>query len=347
MKKHGLLLSFLFTMFLISPLPLAAQIQTGIEGYVYLDSEATPAEGIVIDVHDAHDFYTFLGRTTTNAAGYYAIKLEACGDCYKVHYNTGASSVEYSNYISVWNEGKQTHAEADSISVQSGNRTSLANAILTEGKKISGTVKKEDASPVSKINVSVFYCDENENCELKKNAITDSSGEYSVKGLPSGKYKVFFNALNSLENLISVWYNDALNKEDAELVNLEIVEEVLNINATLATGGTISGTVRNQYGLVKDAWIDVYDNDTNWRGYASTTDGTYTVKGLPDIELKVQFFERTYQNEGAGKQLWYNQTKNVAEATPINVNSTGIDALFEPSKASKLLPAYQQLLLTP
>ncbi len=340
MKKHGFLLSFLFTMFLISPLPLAAQIQTGIEGYVYLDSEATPAQGVWVDVHAAADYNTWITSIKTDADGYYFIPLTACNSCYKVHYNTQGTS--HGSYISVWNEGKQTHAEADSISVQSGNPTSLANAILTEGKKISGKVD-DGSSPINGVVVHIY----NENGNWIKSGTTNTAGEYRIEGLSTGKYNVFFSTLNIPNNFVSIWYNNALNKEDAELVDLEIVEEVFNVNATLATGGTISGTVRNQYGLVKDAWIDVYDNDTNWRGYASTTDGIYTVKGLPDIELKVQFFERTYKNKGAGKQLWYNQTKNFAEATSVAVNSTGIDALFEPGKASKLLPAYQQLLLTP
>jgi hypothetical protein len=353
MKKHGFLLSFLFTMFLISPLPLAAQMQTGIEGHVYLDSEATPAQGVWVDVHAAADYNTWITSIKIDADGYYFIPLTACNSCYKVHYNT--QSTLLNTYISMWNEGKQTHAEADSISVQSGNRTFLADAILTEGKKISGMIKNQNDLPVQGVYVQAY----DQNGNQKKFTVTNAAGAYILEGLFPDTYRLFFNTLYiPQENLISAWYNNELNEGDAALLHLEDVEEISGKDATLYFGATVSGTVTKRVASidtpvpVSGAWIGVYDIDENsnvLRGYRiSDENGSYVITGLPSSSnLFVQFYEKNYRNKGIGRTLWYEQTKKFAEATPVTVNSTGIDALFEPGKASKLLPAYQQLLLTP
>lgn len=329
MKNYKLLTRLLVLIFLATVSPVAAG--TGlIQGKVIEDSTETPIENLWVVLYDSS--HNYIKRIKTNSEGEYRLENIQFGT-YKVRFLT-----QNTVYIEQWYNGKTNIADASLITVNNTNPVNLEISRLLQGGSISGEVT-DGSNGIGNIIVYIYH-----NGIWVRSATTDGTGKYKVTGLSTGDYTVLFGAYNT--PYVSTWYNGK--EEDfADIVPVTAPNDTPGINAVLSIGGTISGTVRNQYGLVKDAWIDVYDNDTNWRGYASTTDGTYTVKGLPDIEFKVQFFERNYKNKGAGKQLWYNQTKNVAEATPVAVNSTGIDALFEPSKASKLLPAYQQLLLTP
>ncbi|GHG47875.1 hypothetical protein GCM10011331_09160 [Flavimobilis marinus] len=90
-------------------------------------------------------------------------------------------------------------------------------------------------------------------------------------------------------------------------------------------GTTISGRVTTEGGdPVAGSWVYAYAPDGQWVGSAPTdASGDYVVAGLtPDTEYTVEFqdYSGTLVNE------YYDDVRNLADATPVPAGSTGIDA---------------------
>ena len=115
------------------------------------------------------------------------------------------------------------------------------NAGLPVGGSISGTVTEDGGGPLADICVDVsdttftFY----------GFGITDSSGNYSVGGLPTASYKVQFYDCGSGTH-IGEWYNDKPDSTSADLVAVTVAVDTPGINAGLAVGADSDG----------DGWSD-------------------------------------------------------------------------------------------
>jgi hypothetical protein len=319
--------------------PVTLSIGASISGTVQkktVNNPAAPLPGAWIDVYDTDE--EFLGYAISGSEGDYTVNGLPNDGRIKVLFH----EENFQNQgigRSLWYDQAENFEEADEVTVDS-----IDIDALFEPGKIFGTVEGEDGKKIEGIAVQFYDIDGN----LIKTALTNTDGEYSIEGLSSGIYRVFFNAFNIPENYVSMWYKDkntiTINDEDEEL-ELDLV--ILSLGVSIS--GTVQKkTVNNPAVPLPGAWIDVYDMNKEFLGYAiSGSEGSYTVNGLPNDGrmFKVLFHEENFQNEGTGRSLWYNQKKEFEEADEVPVDSTDIDALFEPSEAAPLLPMYKLLLL--
>jgi uncharacterized surface anchored protein len=315
-------------------LPLAEAQTTGsITGRV-LDSLNVPVAGLRVDVCAADNMndWKINSIRSTDSNGNYTLPDLAPGS-YKVRYS--AYTVSALGLTTEWYNDKSDFSNATPVTVIAGQTTPLDDALLSAGGSISGVVT--DASGINKIQGVVVYAYNSSN--NWQSATTNSNGAYTIAGLTTGNYTVYFGAFNT--SYISVWYNNKQTQVQADLVSVSAPSNTSNINALLESGGDISGkvTIGSSAGpAVAGAWINVCDSSSTvcdsssstWRGFAKTAaDGSYRVSGLPSSEnYKVQFFEKTVSNAGAGVMQFYNNKQDISSADSVSVGATGINAVF-------------------
>lgn len=203
----------------------------------------------------------------------------------------------------------------------------LLTPALAAAGTIEGTVTDvATAEPIEGINVCAYW--PAGNC-----AVTNANGEYSIEGLESGSYKVEFNGIESGLNYITEYYNNKATFEKAEPVNVFGESVASGIDAALAKGGRITGTVTDE------ATSEPIDGVTVC-GFIIGTDiiscdstdaaGEYAVIGLPtSSSYKVEFDgEPEYELE------YYNNKFSAIKATSIAVTAgattSGINAALAP-----------------
>ena len=209
----------------------------------------------------------------------------------------------------------------------SGNESSPIVIPFLQGG-ISGTVTNGTTGIP---NVSVRIHDANDNQISSVSTVFD--GTYMVSGLPPGNYRVQFVCTGHplfggcAGGYLSEWYNDKPDITSADAVPVTTASTTPGINAVLAVGGRISGTVTNGTTAIQNVTVRVYDAGQTVIGSASTAaDGTYTVIGLSAGNHKVQFDGGStgYMTE------WYNDKPDFtsADTVPVTIASTtpGINA---------------------
>jgi protocatechuate 3,4-dioxygenase beta subunit len=228
----------------------------------------------------------------------------------------GTYKVDFScyglNYIPEWYNDKSTFETADPVIVTVGQTTPDINAQLTEGGIISGVVTGAAEIPLENIRIEA---------RISANVIhsmtyTDSSGHYSLQGLPAGTYKIYF--YNNGQEYFNEWYNNKTTFETAEPLNITAGQTIPNIDAQLAQGGRISGTITDNSGNPIDlVGISIYD--INNQSYASTntnSSGYYITGLLPAGNYKILFVP---PYGGIYLSQWYNNKASFADANEIPV----------------------------
>ncbi|HEX4443674.1 MAG TPA: carboxypeptidase regulatory-like domain-containing protein [Galbitalea sp.] len=228
------------------------------------------------------------------------------------------------NYLPQWWDNQPTEDTAKAITVTSGDSVTGINATLVAGATISGTVTDISGNPVANVNVTATTPDGQSN----EGASTDESGNYSISGLSSGKYTVQFQP--TAGNLVGQYWSDQPTSATANVINVANGDAVDNIDAQLAAGATISGTVSSAAGPLKNATVGAFptDGDPNDGGSATTdAHGKYTIVGLADGSYSVQFsapFNKNFATQ------WWNNADSQANSTAVSVTASspasGIDA---------------------
>lgn len=187
-------------------------------------------------------------------------------------------------------------------------------------------------------------------------ATTNASGEYEVKGLRAGSYKVEFSA-EGTANYVTQFYREAATLASASRVAVVEASTTHEIDAELLAGGKIAGTVTEAEGGAALNGVEVraivFEAGTaRTVGYAATdAGGHYTVEGLESGSYYVDFspgFEgfpggEGFEEEGplfpegvSGRNLvgqLYRGAADFADATLVHVareaSTEGIDAQLQ------------------
>jgi hypothetical protein len=162
---------------------------------------------------------------------------------------------------------------------------------------------------------------------------TGAGGTYSIPGLESGSYKVEFNAIEGGMNYITEYYNDKSSFEKAEFVSVFGESVTSGIDAALAKGGQITGTVTDEAtaepidGVSVCGFIigtDVISCDE------TTATGAYNVIGLPTSS----FYKVEFNGEPEYELEYYNNKFSALKATSVGVIAgavtSGINAALAP-----------------
>ncbi len=209
---------------------------------------------------------------------------------------------------------------ASVVSVTAGETTDGIDAELGVGGSIAGTVTGPDGEPVAGVTVMAL-----ENEMDGRGVDTDELGNYQIDGLTPGDYVVQFNGVG---HLASEYYDGQLTYADADPVTVVAGEVAEGIDAQLALGGAISGTVTDAAGNPRGG-VPVEALDADGAGNFAITDafdGSYTIGGLPAGSYTVEFkgFMLGMVSE------YYDDVTSAADATWIDVEPgqtvEGIDA---------------------
>jgi protocatechuate 3,4-dioxygenase beta subunit len=300
-----------------SQFPSQALAQTGsIAGKVTDSATKAGIADVSVEVYDVNIKNSPISSAATDANGNYTVAGLPSGS-YKVKFESSSTG-----YISEWNLDRTNFCDADAVALTAPN-TRTINAALNTGASITGTVTGTDSDGQGLADVIVEIYDPNNNLISSVSTYTD--GNYIVKGLPSGSYKVRF--VGSGIGYVNKWYTNWTDFCDADAIaltapNIKTINAVLTavvssstttIDATTTTttiapaASSISKTVTNEA------------NETPNINAASTTGGSITgkvidpegdgIKGI-NVDLVDQTTEGlVYQTKTTDDNGGYNLTE--------------------------------------
>ncbi len=309
------------------PVPVSLGVETtsvdaalakggSVSGNVTDEATGDPLDGICVDV-----FGPDFGFTETDAAGDYRVMGLPAGD-YQVSFFDCANSPPV--YASESYDNLPGSRFGDPVPVSLGVETTGIDAMLMVGGTLSGTVTDEATGDPLRVCVSLSGPEFNFE-------FTDVSGGYSFSGLPGGDYEVEFS--DCMDNTYAPEsYDNQIGFGSADPVPVSLGVETTGINAALAVGGTIAGTVTDQDtgAPLEDICVEAVGSDPSLRGFAETdASGDYTITGLADVDYEVSFFDCDSEPSDYAVES-YNDKPGLFSGDPVSVSpgtvTTGINA---------------------
>jgi alpha-tubulin suppressor-like RCC1 family protein len=270
--------------------------------------------------------------TTTNSTGAYSI-LGLAGGEYIVEFYSPAESKLL--YATEYYDGKYSALNAKAVHVVDGEHTANIDAALEAGGNIAGKVTSAvDGSPIEGIEVCFFaYTKELVGC-----AITNAQGVYGTPLLARGTYRVEFTPpLGSDLNYVAQYFDGASASSAAQWVSVAVGATTSGIDAALAEGGRISGTVTQAatHTAIAGALVCALTPQARVDACSVTTNtGGYTIVGLAGGVYKVGFdggepYVVQYYDDKSAFAAAQTITVAVSDTTP------GVDGALESADRSE------------
>ncbi|MBV9607349.1 MAG: carboxypeptidase regulatory-like domain-containing protein [Solirubrobacterales bacterium] len=262
-----------------------------------------------------------LTQTTTAGDGTYRFIVIPPGT-YEVAFNPGGAN---NNYNSAYYGG----ASATKFAVSDGQTTQNINGQLFTGGLITGTVTDSTHHGIAGAYVQITDVNSGNNYY----PTTGADGTYAVDGLPTSTYDVYYGPGGG-QNYVYQYYAGASNAAAEQPVTVTAGQATSHIDASLATGATLSGTVTDAvtHAPVTGANVYVYTYGGNYPDHLNsnraTTDahGQWSIQGLATGTYEVEF--TAYGTNYASQ--YYNDVTGQDPPTPITVvqgtTASGIDA---------------------
>jgi hypothetical protein len=241
----------------------------------------------------------------TDSTGYYSLQVEPGRYFVRVqNAPMGYFTEEYNN--------QSIGSRRDTITVVSDEMRNI-DFYLSNGFTLSGTVRS-DADSHAAVNVDVRI-DQWTGMWWNQAASTstDTSGAYTLTGLSSGTYRLYFSGAG----FITEYYNNKPDQSQADQFNLNA--DTAGFNAYLAPGGIITGRVMAESDSHGLANASIQLSDFNWNGFGGTntdSNGYYTFSGLPTGNFRVQM-----QSAGGYAAEWYNNKTDGWNADTVRVTA--------------------------
>ena len=241
------------------------------------------------------------------------------------------------DYITQYYLGAETFEGSLPVNVASGQRVSGIDAELSKGGEVEGHVTRAlGGAPLAGIEVCAWGV----NSEAMACAETDSGGAYLITGLPIGSFKVGFRATpGSGLNYVTQYYKNETSYEAADPIAVKAEEKQEGINAAMALGAEIEGTVTSgETGAPSgDTLVCAFGEGEEVISCAVTApSGNYTIAGLPTGSYTVAFLAE-------GPAEYYDQAFSESDATPVKVTAPEGDAL----NVDAVLPALPRKIVAP
>lgn len=304
---------------------LDATLGTGasISGRVSVPSDLVGAV-MNVRVQVSTDDYRGSGSVSVTSDGTYTVGGLAAGT-YRVQFVPG-----YGSTLSPeWWDDKSDRDSSTAVVVAAGARRTGIDATLARGASISGTVSVPAGHSANGAQVSA-YSSEYASAAW---AFVSADGTYRLSGLRPGSYRLKF-APGQGSALMPEWYSDKTSYATADPLSVAAGDVRNGIDATLAVGGAISGTVTVPAGTAIGSGsaairVSAYtDGGSSTVGYATVgSDGRYTVTGLADGAYRVFFDAPT----GSGLvDEYYDDARSYTSSTLVTVTGgttrTGVNA---------------------
>ncbi len=258
------------------------------------------------------------GSTTTTSTGAYTI-TGLVSDTYTIEFSPSSYGAS-KDYAYQFYNTKSTRTTANTVPVTAPDITPNINQVLPLGSRITGRVTTADtASPMQSASISVYASDGS----YVGSASTNASGVYTTSALPTGNYRLQFRPSSSQQvTYTKQYYNNKPTLALADVVNVTAPALVSNINAALARGGQISGTVTaaDTSLPLKSISVVIYDSTGSSVDYVSSNaNGVYLTSALAPGNYRVYFLGGTLCSGKCYVSQYYNNKPTLATATIVNV----------------------------
>jgi protocatechuate 3,4-dioxygenase beta subunit len=241
---------------------------------------------------------------------------------------SGLSSGVYT--VSFSAPGDLTQYYRDAPSARAANELALASGAALTGidaelqlaGAISGTVTDASGAPLDGIFVTVFDGSSNVG-----NAETAADGTYSVASLPTGSYSVKFAAAPQVPgfnpgggNYLPQFYDDEAVERDANHVAVVGGATTSGIDARLASGATVSGTVTDSSNApVRGMLVTAYDADGRRAGsWFTDANGHYAIDQLPSGSYALEFAQDSANGPPNDLPRFYGGRTTLAGASAVS-----------------------------
>lgn len=219
------------------------------------------------------------GSATTAASGVFTLTALAAG-AYRLY------ALPPAGYLAEFYNDKPNLGAADPVNVTAGAVTGGADLQLSAGGLITGTVTG-GGGPLAGVTVRAYTRLD----EVAATALADPAGAYTLTGLLPASYRVgFFPPASS--NFLREYWNDEVYLRRADPLTVTAGLATASVNADLAAGGRITGTVTaDDTGLpLKEVSVNLYNADGVFL-YSAVTDmaGVYTLTQLLPEAYRVSF----------------------------------------------------------
>ncbi len=293
------------------------------------------------------------GCAVTSATGQYSITGLTPGE-YAVEFWPGPL-----NYVGQWYDGRSFAEMPDGVIVNSGAATPGIDAELLSGGEIKGKVVSDAVGnpPLEGIPVIAF----NLTGEEVREAETDASGEYAIRGVSAGTFKVEF--FDFAGDYVTQYWNDEPFWEEADTFALAAEAVKAGVDAEMKQAGFISGRLTDSVTGAPLNHIEVCAQNPVNAEFSSCTDsglnGEYKLGRMPQgpsiVVFAPEFFGEGEESPSGYQTQYYNGKPTFAAANPVNVvegaTTPNIDArlvnLRPPKKPSVVVPLVPSLPLPP
>ncbi|HEY2201239.1 MAG TPA: carboxypeptidase-like regulatory domain-containing protein, partial [Solirubrobacteraceae bacterium] len=270
--------------------------------------------------------------TASNSGGEYTI-VGLPTSLYKVTFH---AEFEVGNYMTQYFNGESYRGEANRVSVAAGSVRSGINATMVAGGEITGRV----TNAVTHVGVAgAGACAETEGHQ-ESCAVTNAGGEYTITGLPSGSYSIWFHANSGNGRPGPGWseyYGGKPSSNEASLVSVAAGRVTAGIDAE-TPDGQLAGRVTSAAGGSAIEGVEVCARLMRsgvlapFVGCALTSSGgEYEISGLLSGSYEVEFVSRP--EVGSYLTQYYNGKSSSATAEDVSVTSgsvtVGIDATMQ------------------
>ena len=188
-------------------------------------------------------------------------------------------------------------ADAQTVTVTTGQTTANINFQLEQGITVEGTLYGSDGQPLSGSLMVAVFSGDCSNLQYVTSHGINQDGTYSVVITQPGDYYLkaaVFDSSNTADYIPEYWADPASVQDcsAAQKISMTAGSTYSGKDFQLDIGGSISGTVFQDDGTTpvtgEDICVDVYRNDPcdeSWDRVGGdcldTADGTYSITGLP------------------------------------------------------------------
>jgi hypothetical protein len=152
-----------------------------------------------------------------------------------------------------------------------------------------------------------------------------SDGTYTIPGLAPGSYTIDFQAPYG-DSHAQQWWQNASTRSDATPITLTAGQTLTGVDAVLANGGTISGTVHGKSAsgsvfAAENAEVSVYTTDGKLYSDDTMTDqtGAFSIANLPAGSYTLDFIPQGDTTDFVPQ--WWKNKSTQATATSITIHA--------------------------